>query len=64
MPGVTSEVVAEPLRAAGRVVAVLEPEAAVAHVVAQARPGDLVMTIGAGDVTALGAPVLEGLRQR
>ncbi len=64
VPGVTSEVVAEPLRAAARVGAGREPEAAVAHVVARARPGDLVMTIGAGDVTALGAPVIEGLRQR
>jgi UDP-N-acetylmuramate--alanine ligase len=29
-----------------------------------ARPGDLVLTMGAGDVTALGLPVVAALRQR
>ncbi len=35
-----------------------------AHLVARARPGDVVLTLGAGDVTLLGAEVLDALRQR
>lgn len=34
------------------------------HLAARARPGDLVMTLGAGDIGLLGAEVLELLRQR
>ena len=37
---------------------------AVAPVVALARRGDLVVTIGAGDVTRLGAPLLQALARR
>ena len=37
---------------------------AIAAVVASAQPGDVVMTIGAGDVTALGPRVLEALEHR
>jgi UDP-N-acetylmuramate--alanine ligase len=33
-------------------------------VAATAKPGDLVLTMGAGDVTALGQPVLDALRSR
>ncbi len=64
VPGITSEIVADPLRALGRPVAVREASAAVAHVVDQARPGDLVMTVGAGDVTALAGQIVTGLQQR
>ena len=64
VPGVTSEIVAAPLRAAGRAVQVLAPQEAVAHVVAEARPGDLVMTVGAGDVTALTGQIVTGLTRR
>ena len=43
---------------------VREASAAVAYVVDQARPGDLVMTVGAGDVTALAGQIVTGLQQR
>ncbi|MFQ6170487.1 UDP-N-acetylmuramate--L-alanine ligase [Oryzobacter sp. R7] len=67
MHGITSELVGAPLRAlpGERVVEVgLAPEAAVAHVVAAAGPGDLVLTVGAGDVTRLGPLLLDGLAAR
>lgn len=64
VPGVTSEIVAAPLRAAGRPVAVLTKGDAVERVVASARTGDLVMTVGAGDVTVLAGLVVDGLRRR
>jgi UDP-N-acetylmuramate--alanine ligase len=35
-----------------------------AAVAATAKPGDLVLTMGAGDVTALGEPILDALRAR
>lgn len=38
-------------------------EAAVDAVVAAARPGDLVLTVGAGDVTSLGPKILQRLAQ-
>ena len=46
--------------------AILAPgfEAAVVHVLAVARPGDVVMTIGAGDVTTLAPRIAEGLQRR
>jgi UDP-N-acetylmuramate--alanine ligase len=34
------------------------------HLVARAEPGDLVMTLGAGDIGMLAAEVLDGLRSR
>jgi UDP-N-acetylmuramate--alanine ligase len=34
------------------------------HLVARARPGDIVLTLGAGDVTLLGAEVLAQLTAR
>ncbi len=45
---------------------VFEPSwsAAAAHLVARARPGDVVLTLGAGDVTLLGPEVLELLEER
>ena len=45
---------------------VFEPSwpATTAHLVARARPGDLVLTLGAGDVTLLGPEVLAALRGR
>jgi UDP-N-acetylmuramate--alanine ligase len=44
---------------------VFEPSwpATAAHLVARARPGDVVVTLGAGDVTLLGAEVLAALRR-
>ncbi len=59
--GVTSELIAGPLRAAGTPVAILDRDDAVAEIVRSARPGDLVMTIGAGDVTDLAPRIVAGL---
>ncbi len=45
---------------------VFEPswQATAGHLVARARPGDLVLTLGAGDVTLLGPQVLDLLAER
>jgi UDP-N-acetylmuramate--alanine ligase len=40
-----------------------DPEAAVAEVSALARPGDTVLTLGAGDVWKLGEAILARLRR-
>lgn len=65
--GVTSALVADPLAAlpGERVVEVgVGRDDAVASLVAAAGPGDLVLTVGAGDATHLGGPLLDGLRAR
>lgn len=56
--GVNSELIASRIEVPAQVLA---PAAAVAHVVEKAEPGDIIMTIGAGDVTALGPDILESL---
>ena len=56
--GVTSELIAERVEVPAHV---FEPEAAVAHVVENAEPGDVIMTVGAGDVTYLGDQLLDAL---
>jgi UDP-N-acetylmuramate--alanine ligase len=57
-PGVTSALIADRVPGAS-----LAPsfDAAAAAVAAAARPGDLVLTIGAGDVTELGPMIIERL---
>jgi UDP-N-acetylmuramate--alanine ligase len=64
-PGVSGAMVASavPLDPAQ---VVFEPSwsATAAHLVARARPGDVVLTLGAGDVTLLGPEVLELLEER
>ena len=64
-PAVTGGLVADavPL-AAERVAFVPGLEEAAAELVARARPGDLVLTLGAGSVTAVGPRVLELLAAR
>jgi UDP-N-acetylmuramate--alanine ligase len=64
-PAVTGALVAEAVPLAPEHV-VFEPQwsATVAEVVDRARPGDVVLTLGAGDVTRLGGQVLEALRAR
>ncbi|HEU4568880.1 MAG TPA: UDP-N-acetylmuramate--L-alanine ligase [Marmoricola sp.] len=64
-PAVTGALVAEAVPLAPEHV-VFEPQwpATVAQVVARARPGDVVLTLGAGDVTRLGGEVLDALRAR
>jgi UDP-N-acetylmuramate--alanine ligase len=62
IPGVTSAVVIDAARAAGAdVTAESDRDAAAAVVAGMAKPGDLVLTMGAGDVTDLGALILARL---
>jgi UDP-N-acetylmuramate--alanine ligase len=62
-PGVTGELITARMTLPAKQV-VYRPLAAdaVADVVTRAQPGDLVLTIGAGDVTGLGALILQGLQ--
>jgi UDP-N-acetylmuramate--alanine ligase len=65
VPGVTGALIADAIDLpAGRVV--FEPSrSAVPGIVAErARPGDLVLTVGAGDVTMLGPQILQALQDR
>ena len=64
-PGVSGAMVAEAVPLEPDHV-VFEPSwsATAAHLVARARPGDVVLTLGAGDVTLLGPEVLEMLEDR
>ncbi|MFC7488362.1 UDP-N-acetylmuramate--L-alanine ligase [Knoellia sp. CPCC 206453] len=67
MEGITSELIAAPLRAlAGeRAVSVGGAfDAVAAHLAEIASDGDLVLTVGAGDVTELAGHVLRALRER
>ncbi|OAH11066.1 UDP-N-acetylmuramate--L-alanine ligase [Streptomyces jeddahensis] len=63
IPGVTSALIIDAARAAGADVQAVHDKAAAPAVVAgMAKPGDLVLTMGAGDVTELGPYILEKLR--
>ena len=64
-PGVSGAMVAAAVPLPERHV-VFEPSwsATAAHLVAWARSGDVVLTLGAGDVTLLGPEVLELLEER
>ncbi|KAB1150123.1 UDP-N-acetylmuramate--L-alanine ligase [Streptomyces luteolifulvus] len=62
IPGVTSELIIEAARAAGADVTAVHDKAGVPAVVAgMAGAGDLVLTMGAGDVTDLGPRILDQL---
>ncbi|GMA40043.1 UDP-N-acetylmuramate--L-alanine ligase [Mobilicoccus caccae] len=62
MPGVSSELVSAPLAATGTTVHdVVGLDAAVARLRDVVRPGDLVLTVGAGSVTTVGPRLLEEL---
>jgi UDP-N-acetylmuramate--alanine ligase len=62
IPGVTSAVIIDAARAAGTDVTAGHDRQAVPEVVAgMAKPGDLVLTMGAGDVTDLGPLILARL---
>lgn len=62
MPGITSALIIDAARAAGAEVTAVHDKASVPDVVAGiARPGDLVLTMGAGDVTDLGPDILKKL---
>ncbi|MFF4750344.1 UDP-N-acetylmuramate--L-alanine ligase [Streptomyces sp. NPDC002514] len=62
IPGVTSELIIEAARTSGAdVTAVHDKAEAVSVIAGMARPGDLVLTMGAGDVTDLGPRILDHL---
>ncbi|MFG3101248.1 UDP-N-acetylmuramate--L-alanine ligase [Streptomyces sp. NPDC048182] len=62
IPGITSELIIEAARAAGAdVTAVHDKAEAPAVVAGMAKAGDLVLTMGAGDVTDLGPLILDQL---
>jgi UDP-N-acetylmuramate--alanine ligase len=62
IPGVTSELIIGAARSAGADVTALHDQAEVPGTIAgMAKPGDLVLTMGAGDVTDLGPKILDRL---
>ncbi|MFF1421221.1 UDP-N-acetylmuramate--L-alanine ligase [Streptomyces sp. NPDC058280] len=62
VPGVTSALIIDAAEAAGAQVTAVHDKTTVPDVIAgMARPGDLVLTMGAGDVTDLGPDVLARL---
>ncbi|MDR2114471.1 MAG: hypothetical protein LBO75_04240, partial [Bifidobacteriaceae bacterium] len=63
LPGVSSDLIAD-LMDPAVATRVSQFQAAPGLVAAAAHPGDLIFTMGAGDVTELGLPLLEALRQR
>ena len=64
IPGVTSALVTEAAAARGAAVSASpDKDAAVALLAGMARPGDVVLTMGAGDVTELGPRILDRIRQ-
>ncbi|MFF9086707.1 UDP-N-acetylmuramate--L-alanine ligase [Streptomyces sp. NPDC014991] len=64
IPGVTSELIIEAARVAGADVTAVSDKAEIPAVIAgMAKPGDLVLTMGAGDVTDLGPLILDRLSQ-
>ncbi len=65
VPGVTGELVADAVAAAGGEARSVPAVSAVPATVADlARPGDLVLTIGAGDITEAGPQILAELERR
>lgn len=65
VPGVTSSELAERMRARGIDVAQLDnAEEIITQVLAMAQPGDLIITMGAGDVTEIGHTLAARLREK
>ena len=60
IPGVTGQALAETVRAHGHhdVTFASDRSAALAAVLDRVRPGDIVVTLGAGDITKLGPEIL------
>ncbi|MDX2546590.1 UDP-N-acetylmuramate--L-alanine ligase [Streptomyces sp. WI04-05B] len=64
VPGVTSALIIDAARAAGADVTAVSDKAEVPETIAgMAKPGDLVLTMGAGDVTDLGPRILDRLER-
>jgi len=66
IPGVTAKMLAERMRTGGQappVTLVEDFPSAVAQMVAQAEPGDLILTLGAGNVSQLAPLILKALEQ-
>jgi UDP-N-acetylmuramate--alanine ligase len=62
IPGVTSELIIDAARAAGAEVRPVHDKSEVSSLIAgMSKPGDLVLTMGAGDVTDLGPVILDRL---
>ncbi|MGC5360113.1 UDP-N-acetylmuramate--L-alanine ligase [Streptomyces sp. DT24] len=62
IPGITSTLIIDAARASGADVTAVHDKATVPEVIAgMAKPGDLVLTMGAGDVTDLGPRILDHL---
>ncbi len=64
LPGVTAAMVANGARAAGRVPVLAERDALAARVAEHVQRGDVVLTLGAGDITQVGRDLLGLLQQR
>ncbi|NKX49557.1 UDP-N-acetylmuramate--L-alanine ligase [Arthrobacter deserti] len=62
VPGVTSELIAGRLSVPGGYEP--DPARAVAAVAGRARPGDIILTVGAGDVTQYGPQLVRALEER
>jgi UDP-N-acetylmuramate--alanine ligase len=58
IPGVTSQLIADHLAPNGRLT---DAAGAVASLAAEAGPGDIILTVGAGDVTAFGPKIVQAL---
>jgi UDP-N-acetylmuramate--alanine ligase len=65
IPGVSSDLVERAVEHAGTDVAWSGPRSQLATALAaRVRPGDIVLTVGAGDITATGPELLALLRER
>jgi len=64
LPGVGSELIVAKLAALGRYAVVLGAAEAVDQAARWSRPADLVLTVGAGDVTELAPRIVAALRER
>jgi len=63
IPGVTAQALVSAMHA-GQVQYAASPEAAIAQAIAQAREGDAILTLGAGNVSQLAPLVVERLRAK
>ena len=63
IPGITSDALAEKMRRKGQqnIIRFKDREAATAHLLSQFRKGDVLLTLGAGDVWKLGESIVERL---